>query len=484
MPEVPTWLCDLIARLHAKKPDDRIASAKEVAILLARGQVSPPPSGVRPRPRVAAEAAPPAPPAPPARRNRLWLAVAIVSLALLAGLGITEATDVTRLSGTVIRLFSPEGTLVVEVDDPRVSVAIDGEYLVITGAGAKEIRLKPGEHRIQTSKDGKPLGQELITVSKNGRQVVRVSREGEVAAGPAAGKAPPPAEAPFDATQAKAHQQAWARHLGANVTASNALGMKLVLVPPGKFVMGGDKNEPAWEPSEAPRHEVEISKPFAIGAHEVTVGQFRAFVKATNYMTETEKLGGPLQWDFAAKVHKRDPAILWNKPGYQQTDDCPVVCVTWDDAQAFCKWLSDKEGVAYTLPTEAQWEYACRAGTTTTYYFGDQEGDLDANAWTAYNAEDKAHPVGQKRPNAWGLYDMCGNAWEWTADFFSADYYALSPKADPPGPDSGAGVMRGGSRIDGPGQLRCGHRCYITHDNSNNVVGFRVVAAVKALKER
>src|SRR5262249_23535840 len=150
-----------------------------------------------------------------------------------------------------------------------------------------------------------------------------------------------------------------------------------------------------------------------------------------------------------------------------------------NDAQAFCKWLSDKEGVAYTLPTEAQWEYACRAGATTTWYFGDQEGDLGAHGWDGHNSEDRAHPAGQKRPNAWGLYDLYGNAWEWWADRYNDDYYGVSPKVDPPGADSGSRAMRGGSRTDGPGQLRSGARGWLDQDLSNNVVGFRVIAAVR-----
>jgi eukaryotic-like serine/threonine-protein kinase len=483
-PEVPAWLCDIISRLHEKKPDDRFASAREVAELLAKCLADVQQHGhVRSKVSALPVHVPSASASRPAPRKRYWAAAAAAVLLLgLVGLGLSEATGVTSMRGIVVRLFSQDGTLVVEVDDPQIGVTIDGADIVITGAGVKEIRLKPGEHKIQTSRSGKPLREELLTISNNGRQVVRVSREGELAAGPAtpvAGGAPAPAVAPFDAKQAQAHQQAWARYLGANVVSTNALGMKLVLVPPGKFVMGSGKNEPGWDPREGPQHDVEISRPFAIGAHEVTVGQFKAFGKATNYVTETEKLGGALQWDFAAKVHKRDPAILWMKPGYEQTDEHPVVCVTWNDAQAFCKWLSDREGITYTLPTEAQWEYACRAGTTTPWSFGDQEGNLGAHAWSAANSEDRAHPVGQKQPNPWGLYDMYGNAWEWNADHVDADYYATSPRVDPPGAEAGSRAMRGGSRTDVPGQLRSAARGFLDQDVSNNVVGFRVVAAVR-----
>jgi len=173
-PDVPEALCGLIERLHAKKPADRPASAREVADLLARlladlnsgrsGEPSGPPAlqGPARSPR-------------PTRRRWLWAAAALVLLC--AGLGVGEATGVTDVRGTAIRLLSPDGTLVVEVDDPGVSVAVDGADVVITGAGAKEIRLKPGQYKVEASKDGKVVRRELVTVSRNGRQVVRVSKE-------------------------------------------------------------------------------------------------------------------------------------------------------------------------------------------------------------------------------------------------------------------------------------------------------------------
>ncbi len=183
IPETPQWLCDIITRLHAKKPEDRIGTAKEVADLLGRGlaemqrQANVPLAAVvkTPPPQDVTEAAPAI--RRPRFRTRRWAAVAAVLLLLGAGLGFTEATGVTDFHGTVIRLFFPEGTLVVEVDDPAVSIKIDGSDLVITGAGAKEIRLKPGSYTVEASKDGKVVSHELVTVTKNGRQVVRVSQE-------------------------------------------------------------------------------------------------------------------------------------------------------------------------------------------------------------------------------------------------------------------------------------------------------------------
>jgi eukaryotic-like serine/threonine-protein kinase len=177
IPEVPEWLCALIARLHAKKPEDRFASAQEVADLLtsfATGSQPPrvePPAKV-PRPAGHEAAGNVLPP-----RRRRGLIAAAVLLALLAGWGLAESAGVTDVRGLVIRLFSPEGTLMVEVDDPGVSVAVDGGEVVITGAGAKEIRLKPGQYKVEASKDGKLLRQELVTVHRNGRQLVRISKE-------------------------------------------------------------------------------------------------------------------------------------------------------------------------------------------------------------------------------------------------------------------------------------------------------------------
>jgi Leucine-rich repeat (LRR) protein len=185
IPEVPEGLCALIARLQAKKPEDRFGSAQEVADLLAAcGTGQQPPVGeptlefprLAPAPRPASDGAARhvPPPARPRRRGRL---IAAAALLLFAGWGLAEAGGVTDLRGVVIRLFSPAGTLVVQVDDPAVSVSIDGEDMVITGAGAKEIRLKPGQYTVQASKDGRVVCQELVRIDRDGRQVVRISKE-------------------------------------------------------------------------------------------------------------------------------------------------------------------------------------------------------------------------------------------------------------------------------------------------------------------
>lgn len=197
IPEVPEWLTTIIAKLHAKRPDDRFESAREIADVLEHcmaelqqhdrmeslARAMPALLKASPAPSTPTALESPTPVAvPPARqsgfrRKRRWWSAAAAALVLLAAVSTAESTGATNLRGVVIQLFSPEGTLVVEVDDPAVSVSIDGEQLVIHGAGTNEIRLKPGRYEVRASRDGKLVRQELVTVTKNGRQVVRVSQE-------------------------------------------------------------------------------------------------------------------------------------------------------------------------------------------------------------------------------------------------------------------------------------------------------------------
>ena len=221
-----------------------------------------------------------------------------------------------------------------------------------------------------------------------------------------------------------------------------------------------------------------ITKPFYLGTYHVTRGQFRQFVKDAGYKTDAEKgeMPGALGWDPDKKAFGFNEKYSWRNAGFEQTDEHPVVNVSWNDAVAFCKWLSQKEGKTYRLPTEAEWEYACRAGTTTRYYSGDDPETLakvgnvaDATAkakfpdwkWTIKASDGYVFtaPVGQFKPNAFGLYDMHGNAWQWCADWYGAEYYAKSPADDPTGPDTGDDrVLRGGSWFDWPDYSRSAER--------------------------
>jgi len=264
---------------------------------------------------------------------------------------------------------------------------------------------------------------------------------------------------------------------------TNSIGMKLVYIRPGTFMMGSPEGEGSRD--ERPRHRVTITKGFYMAAHEVTVGQFRQFVDAAGYRTDAEK-GTPDYQDgkrggytFRADGKGwgwREDAS-WRNPGFAQTDNDPVVLMSWNDAAAFFRWLSKKEGRTYRLPTEAEWEYACRAGTATRYGFGDADAELGRYAWYVGNAERRTHPVGQKKPNAWGLYDTHGNAWEWCGDWYAADYYGKSPQSDPQGPASGqARVVRGGAWYGIPIICRSAS-CYGFHPSYRSAyAGFRGVS--------
>jgi formylglycine-generating enzyme required for sulfatase activity len=276
------------------------------------------------------------------------------------------------------------------------------------------------------------------------------------------------------------------RNPGRNPPVQNSIGMELVLIPAGEFTMGAPSSEPGHHGDEEPAHQVVINRSFYLATHETTVGQFRAFVEATRYQTEAEKNGaGALRWDAPTGTWKPDPQCTWRNPGWPQTDSHPVVCVSRYDALAFCYWLSRKEGKIYRLPTEAEWEYACRAGTRAPYAtgptlaagqasFSDSGSPMDASAVTEVGR--MTTRVGSFAPNAWGLYDMHGNAWEWCADHFSASYYRASPARDPIGPESGSeGVVRGGSWQSAALDCRSARRRGTPSDACRNDTGFRVV---------
>ena len=227
---------------------------------------------------------------------------------------------------------------------------------------------------------------------------------------------PRPAVGPFSSQQARAHQRAWAKHLNIAIDHKNSLGMRLVLIPPGTFMMGSRPDQvnaarvtadqrpsgPGDEDGtslgrELPQHLVTLNNPFLLGAAEVTLGRFRRFVEASKYVTDAEKYNSGPDKDH---THWSKSSHDWRHPGYDSSDDSPVTHVTWNDAVSFCNWLSRREklkpcyekaakggwillaaGEGYRLPSEAEWEYACRAGTTTLFSFGDDAAQLDGFGW-------------------------------------------------------------------------------------------------------
>jgi formylglycine-generating enzyme required for sulfatase activity len=250
---------------------------------------------------------------------------------------------------------------------------------------------------------------------------------------------------------------------------TNNIGMKLVLIPAGKFLMGSPNDEEGRDDDEGPQHEVEITRPFYLGRYEVTRGQFRRFVEEMDYRTDAEK-NGEGGWGFneeTGNFEGRKRQYTWKNAGFAQTDQHPVANVSWNDAKAFCDWLSKKEGKKYRLPTEAEWEYSCRAGTMTRFYSGDDAETLaevgnvaDGTAkkkfsgWTTIQAEDGyvfTAPVGRFLANRFGLHDMHGNVWEWCEDWYDKDHYRNSPVHNPQGPSAGSfRVSRGGSFSNAP----------------------------------
>ncbi len=277
---------------------------------------------------------------------------------------------------------------------------------------------------------------------------------------------------------------------------TNSIGMKLRLIPSGVFMMGSPGSEKNREGDEGPQHRVRITEPFYMGVHEVTVGQFRRFVADTGYKTDGEK-DGTGGWGFDGNTFSQKPEYNWRDPGLRQTDEHPVVNVSWNDAVAFCEWLSHKEGNTYRLPTEAQWEYACRSGTTTPYHHGDDDKELvqmgnvaDSTAkewspaWEAIDARDGfvfTAPVGRFRPNAFGLHDMIGNVCEWCDDWYAEGYYAASPEDDPGGPAQGSiRVNRGSSWFGLARFCRSADRDGSSPHARVYVLGFRVTRAASA----
>jgi formylglycine-generating enzyme required for sulfatase activity len=238
-------------------------------------------------------------------------------------------------------------------------------------------------------------------------------------------------------------------------TFTNSMGMEFVLIPAGKFTMGSPVGEPGRMENEGPQREVQITKPFYMGKYEVKVSEFREFVKAAQYKTDAEANGGAYvrikdKWERKAGLH-------WMNPEFSQKDDHPVTCMAWSDAAEYGKWLTKKTGHAYRLPTEAEWEYACRARTQQAYSFGTDARDLSKYGWYAENSGGKTRPVGQKKPNALGLFDMHGNVIEWCQDWQGK--YAGRPETNPTGPLRGqARILRGGGWGHSAENLRCSWR--------------------------
>jgi len=261
-------------------------------------------------------------------------------------------------------------------------------------------------------------------------------------------------------------------------TITNSLEMKLAELRPARFWMGSPLEEEGRNPDET-LHPVRLTKACYLGAHEVKRGQFARFAEAAGYVTEAER---------SAAANPDSPT--WRNPGFDQTDDHPVVLVSWNDARAFCDWLSKKESKTYRLPTEAEWELAARAGTITPFVWG-QHAD-EGEGWGNLAGQERkdepmvsglfgwddgikhTSPVGRFRENAWGFYDLNGNVSEWCQDQYQA--YSLALEVDPAGGRLGTPpVVRGSSWASEPAASRCAFRHRMQPGDSSPQVGFRVL---------
>ncbi len=257
-------------------------------------------------------------------------------------------------------------------------------------------------------------------------------------------------------------------------------GPELVVIPAGEFTMGSPEDEIDRGADEA-GHPVTIPKPFAMGRHEVTIGQFRRFVDATGHVTEGERGGGCGFWDGDRWGMTRDKH--WQQPGFPVDDEHPAVCVSWNDALVYARWLSEQTGETYRLPTEAEWEYAARAGSTTPFHFG---ATLDTDQANYYGEEayGEGQPgeyrsatvaVGQFPANAWGLHDMHGNVWEWTCSGYNPEYQEWESECIDPRFSGIHRVIRGGSWDYPPRHLRAATRQKLRAEARNYSIGLRLV---------
>jgi formylglycine-generating enzyme required for sulfatase activity len=222
--------------------------------------------------------------------------------------------------------------------------------------------------------------------------------------------------------------------------------VEMVLLPAGEFMMGSLDSDKSADKDEKPQHRVRITKPFYLGKYLVTQEQ----------------------WE----------AVMDNNPSLIKGPKNPVENVSWDDCQRFLEKLNTKIAMQlgkFVLPTEAQWEYACRAGSTTRYCFGDEVSSLGKYAWYGANSGNTTNPVGEKKPNEWGVYDMHGNVWEWCQDWYDGHYYANTPMDDPAGPATGSQhVFRGGCWGDDDTSCRSADRYAYGPGGRGCYLGFRV----------
>lgn len=457
IPEIPDWLVAIIDKLHAKQPAERFQTAKEVADLMTRCQAE-------------------------------WTATGMVTATRCLERPVRQALQPTvGLASSVDSNIEPQNSN--RERSIRTFAIAAGLLLAVTAiyfAGTsqpKEIPSKADASSIASVDHSSLHAMPHSTVGWQGWPA----------------DAPSPAIAPFSAQQAKQYQEAWAEYLKVPVEYINGIGMKLRLIPPGEFMMGSTPSEitdalPAagsdtqWQDcirSEGPLHRVVLTQPIYLGVNEVTQAQYQQ-VMATNpsFYSPTGKWA-----EYVAGMN---------------TSHFPVEGVRWDDAAEFCKRLSATEkndslasvnhkapttfgGDAYRLPSEAEWEFACRAGTSTLYHTGETNQALLDAAWFTENSDKRTHPVGELKSNSFGLFDMHGNVWEWALDAWDANWYAKSAgnyvvnPFNAPVTDSER-MTRGGNYSSNAPTCRSRSRCSEASSYNATLIGFRVSLDVNAVR--
>ena len=294
--------------------------------------------------------------------------------------------------------------------------------------------------------------------------------------------------APVDGQVAQSVQQQWADYLGVPVTVQNSIGMEFALIPPGRFLMGSSSEEieqaigklesdkDYWINrfrTEAPKHRVAITHPYYLCTHETRVQDFQAFVAETGFRTWAER---------NQERVGEDDEVSWISNLYEQTGSCPVTQLTITDCRSFLTWLSDTDQVTYRLPTEAEWEHACRAGSWSRFFFGDSDSEAIRYANAMPHSSKHPDPVRQRLPSPLGLFDIHGNVGEFVADKFDRGFYQQSDNSDDPFCQTGdrtRHLVRGGSARAWPHAMRSGTRHHWPHFKPTLLIGFRAAVEIR-----
>jgi formylglycine-generating enzyme required for sulfatase activity len=372
------------------------------------------------------------------------------------------------------------GYITIKSEPSGAEVIVDGKKVGVTPYMLEKITF--GQHRVELTKTGYEKHVELVII-KTGElentqlaKVVLVKdpnyKDQEVVVTPVT-----PTTQSVSSSQSS-HGSSTTSSNGNRTFTVNGVSFEMIAVKSGTFTMGATSEQGSDADSdERPTHSVALSD-YYIGKYEVTVAQFREFINETNYRTDADKDGGSYIWN-GSSWEKRN-GVNWKcdasgKMRGSWEDNHPVIHVSWNDAKAYCEWLSRKTGQSFRLPTEAEWEYAARGGNKSRGYKYSGGSNINDVAWYTSTTNDSGtKPVGTKSPNELGIYDMSGNVWEWCQDWYGD--YSSGSQYNPSGPSSGSyRVLRGGSWSHDAKYCRVSDRSYSTPDLRSRYLGFRVV---------